>query len=43
MFVCTVIATEKIGLVDIGNARVRTALPGRQISSQPVDQPTAEL
>ena len=32
MFVCTVIATGKIGLADIGNARVRTTLPGRQIS-----------
>ena len=43
MFVFTLIATGKIGLADIGNARVRTTLPGRQISPLPVDQPTAEL
>ena len=43
MFVFTLIATGKIGLADIGNVRVRTTLPGRQISSLPVDQPTAEL
>ena len=45
MFVCTLIATGKIGLADIGNAKVRTTLPGRQVSSQLVDQPiaTAEL
>ena len=43
MFVFTLIATGESGLADIGNARVRTTLPGRQISSQPVDQPTVEL
>ena len=38
-----IIATGKSGLADTGNAKVRTTLPGCQVSSQLVDQPTEEL
>ena len=39
---CTLIARGKSNLADIGNDRVATTVLGCQVSSQPVDQPTAD-